>query len=179
MSEVVKRTANARYTIFVGAVFLFAVLAARADESISDGLQRCRLIEGASARLACYDGLSRGRTPAPIAASASVDPSSVEQSAAEQSANKSLADPGTETVRGDTGDKYETVTIRATVTNCRQGENKKYYFYFENGQVWKQSGTSRKKYEDCEFEASIMRDAFGYRMLPDGETQRIRITRVK
>lgn len=179
MSEVVERTANARYTIFVGAVFLFAVLAARADESISDGLQRCRLIEGASARLACYDGLGRGQTPAPIAASASADPSSVEQSAVEQPGNKSLADPGTETVRGDTGDKYETVTIRATVTKCRQGENKKYYFYFENGQVWKQSDRKRVKFKDCNFNVTITKDFFGSKMQQDGEDRRIRITRVK
>lgn len=188
MSKFVLRVANARYTVFVGAVFLFAVLMARADDSISDELRRCASIEDASARLACYDGLSGRQISAPVAPSASLDPSValssversvVEPSAVEPSANKPLADPNTETVRENTDDRYETVSTRAAVTKCRQDGNKKYYFYLENGQVWKQSDRKRLKYEDCNFNVTITKDFFGSKMQRDGEDRRIRITRVK
>jgi len=179
MSELVLGIANVRYKIFVGAVFLFVALLARADDSISDELRRCTSIEDASARLACYDGLSSRQMPAPIAPSASLDPSVASSSVVEPSANKPLADPNTETVRENTDDRYETVSIRATVTKCRQGGNKKYYFYLENGQVWKQSDRKRLKYEDCNFDVTIIKDFFGSKMQQDGEDRRIRITRVK
>jgi hypothetical protein len=184
MSELIKRKASARYTILVGAVFLLAALMARADDSISNELQRCSSIEDTSARLACYDGLSGRHSAAPIAPSAKVDPSSVElsavgASAVEQSANNPLADPSPEAVRGDTDDRYETVTIQGTVTKCRQDDNKKYYFYFENGQVWKQSDRKRLKFKDCDFNVTITKDFFGSKMQQEGEDRRIRITRVK
>ena len=117
--------------------------------------------------------------PAPIAPSASLDPSVDSSSVVEPSANKPLADPNTETVRENTDDRYETVSIRATVTKCRQDGNKKYYFYLENGQVWKQSDRKRLKYEDCNFDVTIIKDFFGSKMQQDGEDRRIRITRVK
>ena len=188
MSELVLRIANVRYKLFVGAVFLFVALLARADDSISDELRRCTSIEDTSARLACYDGLSGRQMPAPIAPNASLDPSIdsssversvVEPSVVEPSANKPPADPNPETVRGNTDDRYETISIRATVTKCRQDGNKKYYFYLENGHVWKQNDRKRLKYENCNFDVTITRDFFGSKMQQDGEDRRIRITRVK
>ena len=188
MSEFVLQIASVRYTIIVGAVFMFAAFSARADDSISDELRRCASIGDASARLACYDGLSGRQMPASAAPGASLDPS-IDSSAAERSvvepsvvqpsANKPLADPNSETVRGNTDDRYETISIRATVTKCRQDDNKKYYFYLENGQVWKQSDRKRLKYEDCNFDVTITKDFFGSKMRQDGEDRRVRVTRVK
>jgi hypothetical protein len=169
-------------------MFLFATLMARADDGIFDELRSCKSIEDASARVACYDDLSDRQIPEPTAPGTSLDPSialpSVEKSAVkplavEPSSNKPLADPSPEAVRGDNDDRYETATIRGTVTKCRQDDNKKYYFYFENGQVWKQSDRKRLKFKDCDFSVTITKDFFGSKMQQDGEDRRIRITRVK
>lgn len=184
MSELIKRKASVRYAIIIGAAFLLAALMAGADGSIANELQRCSSIEDTSARLACYDGLSGPQSVAPIAPSAAVDSlpvelSAVEASGAEQSADEPLADPSPETVRGDTDDKYETVTIQGTIKKCRQDANKKYYFYFENGQVWKQSDRKRLNFKECDFNVTITKDFFGSKMQQEGEDRRIRITRVK
>jgi len=70
-------------------------------------------------------------------------------------------------------------TIRATVTDCQLDARGKYNFYFDNGQVWKQTDGSRSKYTDCDFAVSITKDGFGYRMVPDGGKRKIRISRIK
>ena len=76
-------------------------------------------------------------------------------------------------------DASEGPEIRARVVRCRLGGTGKYIFYFENGQVWQQTGTTRQEFEECDFSVTIARDAFGYRMLPDGQSRKIRITRLK
>lgn len=183
MSEQVKRMANAGCTILVGAVFLFPVLLARADDGIANKLHGCSSIEDATARLACYDGLGDRQEPLPVAPGVPVDspaePPPVEPAAVDQTADKSLDDPGSKSASNDSDEKFETVKIRAVVTRCRQDDYKKYYFYFEDGQVWKQTDRKRVKFKDCNFDVTITKDFFGYKMQQDGEDRRIRIRRVK
>jgi hypothetical protein len=176
-------------------------LAVAADATLQDYLT-CSSIVQDTVRLACYDEVSKEAGREPMAAeqiqqevapvvdaappsvpveAAEVSTESVAETAASAAPQEHVTpltdDIGLSSVERDDPEGQQ--IIRGTVTGCRLDASGKYLFYFDNGQVWKQSGTSRRKYENCEFEASIMRDAFGYRMLPDGETQRIRITRVK
>jgi len=69
--------------------------------------------------------------------------------------------------------------VRARVTRCEKDARKKYYFVFENGQVWKQVSDKRLSYKQCDFEVTITKDFFGYKMQPDGEDRRVSIARVK
>lgn len=69
--------------------------------------------------------------------------------------------------------------ITGTVVECLQDARNDTYFYFDNGQVWKQKTDSRIKFGDCNFDVTITRDFFGYKMQLVGEARRIRIARVR
>ena len=169
MSEFVKQTVSARCKLITCVFLLSGPLTSAADDSIRDDLKRCSSIEDAAARLVCYDGISGRQAPSQAAATSPIDPPH----------DKSLDEPGSESVRRDNDEKDETLAIRATVTKCRQDANDKYYFYFDNGEVWKQSDGKRVRLRDCSFDVTITKDFFGHKMRPDGEKWRIRVARVK
>ncbi len=78
------------------------------------------------------------------------------------------------------GQPGEQVEVQARVVRCtRDSRRRYYYFYFENGQIWKQKSDRRLRYKECDFNVTITKDFFGYRMVPEGETGKIRIARVK
>ncbi|MGB5333844.1 MAG: hypothetical protein WBM64_00980 [Woeseiaceae bacterium] len=165
----------ARHTLLAGMLFLGALPLSHADPVSSEALQACSAIDDASARLACYDeavGL-----PAP-AANTKATPAE-ETAAEETAAEKTLDDLGAETLPGASRADDKELAVRARVTGCKKDARNKYMFFFENGQVWKQSSDKRVYFKDCNFEVTISRDFFGYRMLKDGDKGRIRIARVK
>ncbi len=166
MSKLMTRETSACFGILFGIGLLFVATSLRADDGNCDELRRCSLIEDSAARLACYDTQSGRQQSGPIAPDNDL----------ESATNGSLDDLGSESVEREKG---EAPTRRATVTRCRKDGNDKYHFYFKNGQVWKQTDRKRLKYKVCEFETTISKDFFGYKMKPDGGTSRIRITRVK
>jgi hypothetical protein len=69
--------------------------------------------------------------------------------------------------------------VQGTVVRCTKDATKKYLFYFDNGQVWKQKDNTNFRWKDCAFDVTITKDFFGYRMTPVGETRRVRIARLK
>lgn len=159
-----------RHTLLAGMLFLGALPLSYADPVSSEALQACSAIDDASARLACYDK-AVGR-PAP-AADTKATP------AEETAAKKTPDDLGAETLPGARRSDDEELAVRARVTGCKKDSRNKYMFFFENGQVWRQSSDKRVYFKDCNFEVTISRDFFGYRMLRDGDKGRIRIARVK
>jgi len=66
---------------------------------------------------------------------------------------------------------------RGLVTSCKKGSDGRWYFFFESGQVWKQSNKSRRRFKECYYSVTITRDGFGYKMQIDGESSKIRIAR--
>jgi len=160
----------------------------RANELNPDDLRSCVAIESSSERLACYDQLAGRKPPAPNAA-AREEPGDVEQpSAAPATAasaepptvsTRTLDDLADETRPKTVRDAEEEIVVRARVTSCEKDSRNKYYFAFDNGQVWKQSSDKKLRYRECNFEVTISKDFFGYKMQPDGSKSRIRIVRVK
>ena len=65
------------------------------------------------------------------------------------------------------------------VVECKKDSANKYYFYFDNGQVWKQRANARIPPGKCDFNVTITEDTFGYKMQIEGETKKIRIGRVR
>ena len=186
-----------RQRALLGAFVLFGVSAmACAAESTSAGLERCATIAEAGERLACYDELAGRAAPAPavtetarpVAESPAVWPpvAEVAQKPApaavplsEPVAAKTLDDIDSETNPSAIADEAEELLVRARVTRCEKDARKKYYFVFDNGQVWKQVSDKRLRYRECEFDVTITRDFFGYKMQVDGEKGRIRIDRIQ
>lgn len=132
-----------------------------ADQETGD-IRRCVTIDDATQRLSCYDAAAGrsapGDTPPP---------------------DKTLDDLGAETLPTSARKREDEVMVRATVTGCEKDPGNKYVFFFENGQIWKQSGSKRLYLKECNFDVTITRDFFGYRMLRDGDKGRIRIARIR
>lgn len=68
---------------------------------------------------------------------------------------------------------------RGRVTSCTKGRDGRWYFVFDNGQVWKESNTSRNRFKNCEFVAYIYRDSFGYKMRIGDDGKKLRVRRVR
>ena len=140
-------------------------------DNLSDRIRECKAIGEDAARLECYDGLVTAEVSAAPAAP-------VTEVASPPPAPASL---GVETMRQKdrTGDAAEKVEVSATVTRCGENADGRYVFYFSNGQVWKQSKDDRVYFRDCNFDVTITKDFFGYKMQQAGENRRIRIKRLK
>ena len=208
MVDFSRRVHAAQTALLTVLIALSASASSYADDTISDGLKRCSRIEMPAERLSCFDQLA-GRTvpaatsaisgdakagneprptPPPVAAPTTT-PSPAPSSPAPEPvaaplpepvplATRTLDDIDAETSPEAAREEQE-LAIRAKVTRCEKDARKKYYFVFENGQVWKQSSDKRLRYKECDFEVTITKDFFGYKMHPDGEKRRIRIARVK
>jgi len=64
-----------------------------------------------------------------------------------------------------------------TITSCRQAYDNKWFFFFDNGQVWKQIDTSRRRFGDCNFTAILIKDGLGHKLQIEGDKRKFRITR--
>ena len=153
-------------------IFILGTIALTASVEVhaqdSSDTARCAELENADARLACYDeviGRSNSSPPDP--------------EAAEKEPNPLTEEVGQEQLDSKDKPDQEPEAFAGRVTDCRQHADGKWYFYFANGQVWKQKNTDRQRFKDCDFEATITKDAFGYKMQVDGEGKKIRIGRIR
>lgn len=151
-----------------------------ADES---ALQRCGAIEDSEARLRCYDEVATKVSGAEAAAAndaalpetgaqveATGEPPGEQQA---EAVPEPQSQPQAEEEQED-DDSYSIEVIR-----CERAPDDRHYFYFANGQVWKQAKADRERYKDCNFTVTVMRDWFGYKMQREGEERRVRIALVK
>ena len=65
------------------------------------------------------------------------------------------------------------------VSSCKKSYDGKWFFIFDNGQVWKQIKAARanERYRDCDFSASIYKDGFGYKMKIKSLSKEFRVKR--
>lgn len=66
---------------------------------------------------------------------------------------------------------------RGHVSKCQQAHDKRWFFIFDNDQVWKQVDRKRAYYKNCDFDVSISKDSFGYVMNIEGKDSKIRVRR--
>lgn len=66
-----------------------------------------------------------------------------------------------------------------TVTSCRKDPYGSWYFFLDNGQVWKQVKGRKHKIKECNFDVTIAQDVFGYKMRIDELEKTIRVRRQK
>lgn len=177
-------------------VLLTFISAPLAADSEVEALLKCKSMQDSAARLACYDSLSSPSSPqqsdpaehavpvvpdVPVEAPpATPEPAAVVPAASPQPDERApeiLSDKvGRETLGPKKG---EEVLVRGRIVSCREDLTSKYVFYFENGQVWRQKDNSRIRWKECEFEVTISKDFFGYKMVRDGEKKKVRIAREK
>lgn len=121
-------------------------------------LEACARLEDPQARLNCYDEASRRpQTPTPSSPPATANDD--EQSRLD--------------------DDKEGEPLRLTLTDCREGPTGKWYFYFEDGQVWQQKDNDRFSMKHCNGVVTIRKDFFGYKLEFSGTENKIRAGRVQ
>ncbi len=153
-----------KLTIATMGVVLAAVTFAGDD--IETDLARCAAVPDEPSRLQCYDAMSRRYAVA-----------------TEKSGN--LAPPpdelGSEQLpsSGDNDEKEAAQRLTVRAVRCEKGPRDKYYFYLEGGQVWKQVSDKRLNYKECDFNVTISKDFFGYKMQVEGEKSKTRISRIR
>lgn len=133
----------------------------------------CSTIANDAERLECFDSAARSAQPADTVPSPP---------------NSKIgglppvpADLGAESMPGQRSDaSKENEEFSATVTRCERRDDRRYVFYFSNGQVWKQSKSDRLHFRACDFDVAITRDFFGYKMQRVDESEKsIRIRRLR
>ena len=138
----------------IGVVVLCASTLSIAEDGDTDGLRECGLIDDASSRLACYDRLS-GRP-------ASTPTTGLIRDVTSPTPGGSDAQPAV-----------------VSVNRCVKDSRKRLVFYMENGDVWKQVDDKRLDFKECDFNVTISKVLFGYKMQKEGEEKRFRVSRVQ
>ena len=126
-------------------------------------IANCSAIRKDATRLRCYDSLSA------------------------ETVKKIGGEPELEQLPEDIGGgKFETgprqeELNRGLVVSCKKSLDKKWFFIFDNGQVWKQVNADNRRYnyKGCNFYVTVKKDGFGYKMQIDGKGREIRIKRHK
>jgi len=143
-------------------------------------LRACAKVADPDARLTCYDDLGKHLLEEESAEEMSSANDGIQAAAPETVATAEAPPSLPDNLGGPAFEKESgTPQNKGRVTSCQKGADKRWYFFFDNEQVWKESNTGRYRFKDCNFLATISRDGFGYRMQQEGETRRIRVTRVR
>ena len=151
--------------VLLGALFAITAQLSIADENITDQVMGCAAVDDVSLRLACYDKIGGRQNPTPAIGgmpAAPTDGMGSEQLPKKAEQEKEAKGP-----------------VLARVNRCTKDARKKYVFYFDDGQVWKQVNDKKLNYKECDFMVTIKKDFFGYKMQIEGENFKIRISRVR
>ena len=156
---------------------------ARSADAI-DELKACARIDDRDSRCDCYETMGKRVLDAETAADNSITPpgriasEATPAVVASTKVTQGLPD-------GMGGAEFEAKPdpadgqIQGRINACKQGVDRRWHFFFENGQVWKQVNVARLVFRECDFMATITKDGFGYKMQVEGRKRKIRVSRRK
>jgi hypothetical protein len=133
-------------------------------------LRACVKMTDEDARLACFDKVGER---ALLEQPAGNEPTQKEVDKPEVVAEKRKK---IEPIPDDFGSP-KAVQFGGLITSCQKGVYGDWYFFFENGQVWKEKDRRNLRFKECNFNATITKDLFGYTMKVDGIKGTIRVRR--
>lgn len=164
---------SAALVIAAGAVLTVPGLG-YAQAGLSDALSECAAVSDDTERLACFDALAADAEPAAAARA----PAASEAPPAASAPPRAPA-PITDDV-GLAADEDDEPEYSVRVTSCREAaRGQQLFFYLDNGQVWKQSDYRRLRMRDCDFDAVIVKGAFGFRLELADIDRTVRVSRVR
>lgn len=156
-----------RVSIFIVAILsLFQSLSvsAKSSEPLAVQIKACTILSEGDARLMCFDTLAQELSKAEIN-------------------NKEQADTLPESLGGVRFDKNakKFEINRGRLASCQKSHDGRWFFIFENGQVWKQVNHSQRhnKFKGCNFSVVIKKDGFGYKMHIEELSRVVRVKRHK
>ena len=159
--------------IFTLAIMVFASAAIGQSADPVDELEACARMTDRDARFACFDDLGQR-----ILGEESADEGPTQEEVVQPEAV--IAQPPTdpEPLPDDLGvSGPRTTEYSGTVTSCKKGHYGDWYFVFDNGQVWKEVNRRNRRFKDCNFNVTITKDSFGYKMQIDGLGKTVRVKR--
>lgn len=159
---------NVAISTLLMAAFTSSAAAQSAD--IAEQVKACAGVKDQAARLACFDTLGE-RVLREEPAGRGPKPEKTARPEAEAAASASL-----EPLPDDLG-MSKNVQYVGWITSCRKGASDDWFFFFDNGQVWKEVNGRSRRFKECNFEATITMDGFGYKMRIDGSDRTIRVKR--
>lgn len=142
-----------------------------------DELKACTKVTDRDARFACYENLGKRVLDDETATEKSSVEMMVQTEAAALDATGTA--PNAAALPDDLGNtSFEDPSqYRGLITSCKINADGQWYFYFDDGQVWKQVDGRRRHFRKCNFFVTITNDGLGYKMQIDGSKNRIRISR--
>ncbi len=183
--------------LFTGATFLFFSMSAltQIDESSIENIERCRKLIDSTARLACYDVIGEPKAATqPSPNSTDYTETGLDAAPEAEFVREETAPPDPQADDDAFKDtKYGELTddiglpksaeaykpIFVTVVRCDKANNRKWYFHFDNGQVWQYIGARPLRYRTCNTPATLNEDALGFALQMEGDTSKLRVKRVR
>ncbi len=170
----------------VTAGVLIGAPAAAANDALPAALAECAAVADDDQRLVCFDALASAQANEPVSAPAPQATSSQTAPTPAASGLPAAAggpvpitdEVGRERVEG--AREEERPQYSANVIRCEENQQSgQTYFFFENGQVWKQANYRRLRFRECRFEVTLSEDNFGYSLHIPSRDRRFRVTRIR
>jgi hypothetical protein len=157
-------------TIFIILITVFTSSGVAQSVDTVEELEVCARMTDQDARLACFDNLGER-----VIQEESADKKPKQEEMTQPEAVTATA-TNTQPLPDDLGTPNN-IQYSGLVTSCQQGQYGDWYFIFDNGQIWKESNKRNLRFKECNFNVTIKKDSFGYKMQIDGEEKTIRVSR--
>jgi len=167
------RTNTVIFTLLI-MVSTSSVVAQSADTI--EELKACSKMTDREVRLACFDNLSER-----VLRGESADKKPTREELTQSGAVSTATATNIQPLPDDLG-KLKTTETKNTeysgmVTSCKEGQLGDWYFFFDNGQVWKEVDGRRLYFKECNFDVTITKGLFGYKMKIDSIDKTIPVKR--
>lgn len=146
------------------------------EPEVETSLKECTLLADNITRLSCFDDLTKDFFKVEVVQQSSTEVESIsqkEQTSETETLPESLGG-------GEYADKagVKPTEYRGKVVSCQKAHDRKWFYIFDNKQVWKQVDRRKLRYRyGCDFKVTIYRGSFGYIMLVDGDQGKIQVKR--
>lgn len=160
--------------------------------AVADDLQAqidaCADVADDDIRLACFDALASGSERATASAGNRPMPAPAARSATEASpptgaganTEAKTQSPPISAPPPARDDAREMNVYNLRLTRCTQTSvSGRQVYYLDNGEVWRQSNSSRNNVQNCDTAVTIEKDLFGFKMHVPSENRSVRISPVR
>lgn len=162
------------------AIALLLVSGTAVAADLQQQVDACADIGDDQDRLACFDALVSGRNSDYVPAVAEPAEVPTAPAAASTAADAQVQSPPIIAPLPARGEAREKDVFNVRLIRCTQTSvSGRQVYYFDNGEVWRQSNSGRKTVRNCDTAVTIEKDGFGYKMHVPSENRRIRISPVR
>lgn len=145
-------------TIFIILITVFTSSGIAQSVDPVEELKACARMADQNARFACFDNLGER-----VLREESADKKPTQEKMAQPEAVAGTA-TSVQPLPDDLGKSTAAINYSGLITSCKKSSSGVWYFAFDNGQVWKEVNKRNRRFKECNFNVTITKDAFGYKM---------------